>query len=401
MKNKIPPFVFNIYHYFWSLLGALIYNFPSNEIKVIGVTGTNGKTTTIDLVAAVLEEEYKVAVLSSNQFRVGKEEKKNEMRMTMPGRGFIQGFLRNAVDSNCEFAIIEVTSEGVAQHRHRFIDFDVAALTNLSPEHIESHGSFENYRRAKGRLFKSVKGTHILNRDDDNFEYFQKFKAEEKITYSLDGIDVEADSLGIAFDFEGEHFELDLLGSFNAYNALVAIEIGKKYEIDNIPEALKKVKGVPGRMELVIKEPFSVIVDYAFTPNALEKVYSFVRSQISDSQMTCVLGACGGGRDKWKRPVLGELSSKYCDRVIVTNEDPYDEDPEEIIDDVLSGTENGEKVLSRREAIREALSGSSQGDVVIITGKGTEPSIVLANGERKPWDDRRIVREEFKRLYGD
>lgn len=281
LKKVVPEFVFSIYHYLLALLGAVRYGFPSRSIKVIGVTGTNGKTTTIDLITAILEEAgHKVAVLSSNQFRIGQEERKNELRMTMPGRGFIQKLLREAVDEECQFVVLEVTSEGVAQHRHRFIRFETAVLTNLSPEHIESHGSFEAYREAKGMFFDLVSDTHIINRDDDSFDYFNQFQADRKMPYSLDK--VEADMFGTRFTIDGTSFQIKLLGGFNAHNALAAIRVGQRYNIDleTASSALSEVRGVPGRMELVISEPFSVVVDYAFTPNALEKVYSFLSSEM-------------------------------------------------------------------------------------------------------------------------
>ncbi|MDP2967447.1 MAG: cyanophycin synthetase, partial [bacterium] len=196
---------------------------------------------------------------------------------------------------------------------------------------------------------------------------------------------------------------LQLIGNFNIYNALAAICVGISQGIDlgTCELALEKIKGIPGRMEEVISEPFKVFVDYAFTPNALEKVYQTFQSWTSDVQnrMICVLGACGGGRDKWKRSALGELAAKYCDEIIVTNEDPYDEEPEEIIEQVAEGTKGkAKKILDRREAISQALKIAQTGDIVVITGKGCEPWICVAKGKKIPWDDREIVREEFKKL---
>jgi UDP-N-acetylmuramoyl-L-alanyl-D-glutamate--2,6-diaminopimelate ligase len=211
---------------------------------------------------------------------------------------------------------------------------------------------------------------------------------------------------------------LKIPGEFNLYNALAAISIAISQGIDKdfAIKVLEEFREVPGRMEEVISKPFKVIVDYAFTPNALEKVYSTlanlhkyptnntnireISGQIrAHSRLICVLGACGGGRDKWKRPVLGKLAAKYCDEVIVTNEDPYDEDPWQIIEQVASGTKGKAiKILDRREAIREALKLAKEGDIVVITGKGCEPSICV-KGEKIPWDDRKVVQEEFKNLY--
>jgi UDP-N-acetylmuramoyl-L-alanyl-D-glutamate--2,6-diaminopimelate ligase len=396
IKKLTPPFLVDRYHLFPAFLGAFLYRFPSKKLKVIGITGTNGKSTVVTLVSRVLEEGgFKVASLSSIQFKIGDKEWPNTLRMTMPGRFQLQKFLRKAVNSGCQYAVLEVTSEGIKQYRHKFIDFKVAVFTNLAPEHIEAHGSFENYKKTKGKLFLATKGIHIINIDDENSDYFLRFPANKKYTYGLNKGDINT---------QNTQFKLKLLGEFNVLNGLAATCVGLSQGISLkvCQKALEKVEGIPGRMELVISEPFKVIVDYAITPNALEKVYQTIRNNFNPKRIICVLGACGGGRDRWKRPVLGELAAKYCNKVILTNEDPYDEDPMEIINQVMSGIKNHEsrimKILDRREAIKKALGLARQGDTVIITGKGCEPCICLAKGKRIPWDDRKVVRQEFKKL---
>jgi UDP-N-acetylmuramoyl-L-alanyl-D-glutamate--2,6-diaminopimelate ligase len=212
---------------------------------------------------------------------------------------------------------------------------------------------------------------------------------------------IKLSPLGSYFNIRGTPFELKLFGDFNIYNALAAVCVGvsQGIDIEISAEALKGLKKIEGRMEKITEAPFSVIVDYAFTPNALEKVYAAIKRDIRPSKLVCVLGACGGGRDKWKRPVLGEISAKYCDEIIITDEDPYDEDPLEIIDQVAEGAgQKAEKIVDRREAIRRALTKAKKGDAVIITGKGSEPSICLKDGIKLPWDDRKVVREELERL---
>jgi len=423
IKKIVPSSLIDRYHFFWALFGALLYRFPSRKIKVIGVTGTNGKTTTTEMIAKIFEEAgYKTALLNSIRFKIGKKEKLNKMRMTMPGRFFIQRFLKKAVNAGCKFAILEVTSEGIKQYRHQFINFDTAVITNLAPEHIEAHGGFENYKRTKGKLFQATKKVHVINLDDKNADYFLQFQAERKYLYKiknqkskiknkerikiLEAKNCQSLPQGVRFFVNNEEFNLKLLGEFNVYNALAAICVGLSQGIDlkTCKRALEKMKGIPGRMETVIKRPFEVIVDYAFTPNALRKVYetlidSKLKSQ--NSKLICVLGACGGGRDKWKRPVLGELAAKYCNKIILTNEDPYDEDPNQILLEIKSGIPKEQipmtnLVLDRRKAIRQALKMAS--DVVVITGKGCESSICLAGGKQIPWDDRKVVREEFEKL---
>lgn len=412
LKKLVPYFLIDKYHFLWALAGALFYGFPSKKIKVIGITGTNGKTTTLDLIARILEENNdKAAVLSSIKFKIGAKETENKLRMTMPGKMILQKFLRQAVNKGCKYALIEVTSEGIKQHRHRFIDFHTAIFTNLSPEHIEAHKGFENYKKAKSKLFKATKHVHIVNLDDENAQYFLQFPSKKKFCYGINcklkienckfikAANVKISETGINFSVNNIPFSMKLLGGFNVYNALAAICFGLLQEIDLqvCKRALAKAEIVPGRMELVISEPFKVFVDYAITPNALKQVYETIRKNWTKQKMICVLGACGGGRDKWKRPILGRLAAQHCDTVIVTNEDPYDEDAMEIIEQVAKGAgQKAEKILDRRHAIRKALESAQLGDVVVITGKGCEPSICLPGGKKIPWDDREVVREEFE-----
>lgn len=402
IKKFIPPFLISWYHFLLAFFGVILYRFPSKKLKIIGITGTNGKTTTIEMVSKILEEAgYRVASLSSIKFKIGDKEWPNILKMTMPGRFKIQKFLRQAVNAECPYAILEVTSEGIKQHRHRFIDFEMAVFTNLTPEHIEAHGGFENYRAAKGKLFQATKRIHVINIDDENANYFLQFPAKKKYTYGLNKGDINAKNF---------QFKLQLIGDFNVYNALAAACVGvsQGVNLEICKKVLEMVGSIPGRMEEVISQPFKVFVDYAFTPNALEKVYQTLSSRfkVQSSRLICVLGACGGGRDKWKRPALGEIAAKYCDEVIVTNEDPYDENPFQILSMIKSGisksqfpTSNFYEILDRREAIRKSLALAKPGDVVIITGKGCEPWICVAGGKKIPWDDREVVKEEFKKLF--
>lgn len=395
LRKIIPPVFISWYHFVWAFLGALLYRFPSQKLIVIGVTGTNGKSTTVEMISRILEEaKYNIASSSSIRFQIGEKEWRNTFKMTMPGRFFIQRFLRQATNAGCTHAVIEVTSEGILQHRHRFIRFHTAVFTNLSPEHIERHGSFEKYRAAKRELFKAAREVHVINGDDENAPYFLQFPAKKIILYSLS-------------DAKDIRLNLQLLGEFNVSNALAAISVAKGFGIslDVCKRALENIKAVPGRMEVVMAEPFRVIVDYAFTPAALEKVYQTLKSKFQNpnSKLICVLGAAGGGRDRWKRPVLGRIAEQYCDSIIITNEDPYDEDPNQILSEIKSGILNSSpsgfyEILDRREAIAKALSLAHQGDTVVITGKGSEDSIAIAGGKKIPWDDRDVVREEMDKI---
>ncbi|OGZ70632.1 MAG: hypothetical protein A2904_01010 [Candidatus Staskawiczbacteria bacterium RIFCSPLOWO2_01_FULL_33_9] len=411
-KKLIPNFIISIYHYKLALLSAVLFWFPSKDLTVIGVTGTSGKSTTVDFITRILEESgQKVASISSIRFKIGEKEWKNELKMTMPGRFKIQKFLRQAKKAGCKYVVLEVTSQGILQYRHKFINFKTAVFTNLTPEHIEAHGGFENYRTAKLKLFKAVKNTHIVNLDDLNSEYFLKINSKTKWGYGFKGLDFKlldpnlktifADNISelnnsLKFSVQGTEFNLNLLGKFNVYNALSAIcvSLSEGVSLDICKRALEKAKGIAGRMEVVVKEPFTIIVDYAHTPEQLESVYKSLQAK----PLICVLGSCGGSRDKWKRPVLGKIAKDYCKEVIVTNEDPYNEDPMKIIEDVAKGA-NGkaQKILDRREAIKMAIKLASPYDTIIITGKGSEPWMCIENNKKIPWDDCQIAREELMR----
>lgn len=385
----------SLYHYLWALGGAIFYRFPSKKIYLVAITGTKGKTTTTELVNAILEEAgYKTALSSTLRFKIGEESRPNLKKMSMPGRGFLQKFLRQAVRAGCTHAVLEMTSQGVPQFRHKFIDLDALIFTNLAPEHIESHGSYENYRAAKLELAKSLAASDkknkllIVNADDKEAEKFLAAGAgaEKKLKFSLT-------------DNPGYAAQTNLIGDFNKYNILAAGTFAKAIGISEnvIASAVKKFKGVAGRMEEVKGAPFRIIVDYAHTPDSLEAVYKSFPGQ----RKIGVLGGTGGGRDKWKRPVMGALAEKYCDQIFFTDEDPYDEDPRSIVDEVVTGVKDKSKyqiIMDRRQAILEALKIAKPNDVVIITGKGTDPYIMRAGGAKEPWSDFIIAKEELDKL---
>jgi UDP-N-acetylmuramoyl-L-alanyl-D-glutamate--2,6-diaminopimelate ligase len=297
---------------------------------------------------------------------------------------------------------LEVSSEGIRQFRHKFINFKTAVFTNLSKEHIESHGSFENYRNEKIKFFKAVKDTHIINIDDANAKYFLKTEAKKVLGFSLKKVEnLKIGESGSSFQLQDTKFQIQLPGEFNIYNALCAISavLSENISLEICRKALEKAKGIPGRMEIIQESPFKIIIDYAHTPDQLENVYKV----LAGKNLVCVLGSCGGGRDKWKRPVLGEIAAKYCKEIIVTNEDPYDENPEQIIEQIISGVSSfklqvTKKIINRREAIKTALSIAKENDAVIITGKGSETLMCLENGKKITWSDKDIVLEELQGL---
>jgi UDP-N-acetylmuramoyl-L-alanyl-D-glutamate--2,6-diaminopimelate ligase len=383
------------YHLGLAYAGSLIYRKPSRKIFVLGVTGTKGKTTVLELINFILERAgAKTALLSSLRMKIGRDSQKNTWDNTMPGRFFIQKFLRKAVSSRCQYALIEVTSQGVVSFRHRFIDWGAAIFTNLAPEHIEFHGSFEKYRQAKISFFeyaknkKSVKNkTFFLNKDDAHYRHFAEALEDEKVVlYSKS-------DLGPDFSVSSR-----LKGDFNKENIAAAVAFCRSQGVSEkiIKRAIYDFPGVPGRMEILQEKPFLAAIDYAHTPDSLEKVYSFLRKNYGLKNLICVLGSAGGGRDKWKRPVMGKIAENYCDKIILTNEDSYDENPEEIISQIEAGISQKEKILKiidRKEAIKKAVSIAEEGDGVIFTGKGSESSIHLAAGKKLPWDEKKAVEE--------
>ncbi len=413
IKKLIPRKIFKllqpIYHYSLAVLSALIYRFPSKKIFIVAVTGTKGKTSTIEIMNAILEESgYKTALSSTLRFKIGNTSKNNTYKMTLPGRFFLQKFLRQAVNAKCQYAIIEMTSEAAKQFRHKFVYLNALIFTNITPEHIESHGSFDNYLNAKLSIAKSLEKSPkkdrvvIANKDDIYGDRFLNIDVHKKYGYSIK--DVEPYLIkkeGLEFQLDGQKIVSKLSGEFNLYNTLAAIVFSKTQNIDveTIKRTIEKFSGIAGRMEKIdVGQDFTTIVDYAHTSESLEKVYEVFQT----SRKICVLGSTGGGRDKWKRPNMGAVASRHCSHIILTNEDPYDEDPRQIIRDIEEGITRpiSEVIIDRREAIAKAISLAKTGDSVIITGKGTDPYIMEADGKKTPWSDSKVTKEELKKLLG-
>lgn len=430
IKKIVPQSVFNflqpIYHYKLALLGALIYRFPSRKIKVIGVTGTKGKSSVVEILAAILEEAgFKVASQSTVRFKIGQKIERNLFKMTMPGRFFIQKFLRQAVDAKCDYAVIEITSEGARQYRHKFIDLDALIFTNIAPEHIESHGGYEKYLDAKLSIARALSNSPkkekymVANTDDkETPKFFESAKTAKPLPYSLKNSEpYRLLGNGVEFNFEGQKMFSQLRGVFNIYNLLAAATYARTQNVsaETIRKALAKLSEIPGRVQSVKNDlSFDVIVDYAHTPDSLKALYEAFSPRQSSGQakkLICVLGNTGGGRDTWKRPAMGKIADQYCDQIILTNEDPYDEDPRKIIDEmaVVIRPEKLTIEMDRRKAIKKSLElatsphpflskEGAKGVVVLITGKGTDPYIMEANSKKTPWDDKQVVEEELNNL---
>ena len=351
IKRYIPTKLFKAlqpaYHFLFSALAAAWYGGPSNKLMVVGVTGTSGKTTSIFLIARMLASAgFKVGFTSTAMFNDGKNEWLNDKKMTMPGRFFTQKIIKQMVKNKCQYAIIETTSQGIEQFRHKFINYDILVFTGLYPEHIEAHGGFENYKQAKAKLFahlkqcktkyvnesnkvveisngfkkidaNRVKKTIIVNADDEHADFFLSFWAEEKRIYAnlkrevsskighqaviTKYGEIKSDKDGVEFTVDGKvKFYLRLLGEYNAANAMnaVCLGLGRGIALEKIKIGLEAVNSIPGRMEIIknFKPAFTVIVDYAFEPEALKKIYNAIL-KFEHNKIINVLGSTGGGRD--------------------------------------------------------------------------------------------------------
>jgi len=393
------------YHAGLAHLGNILYGNPSKSLKIIGVTGTKGKSTTVFLISKIFEGAgIPVAAIGSLGFKIKEKEWPNTLKMTMPGRFKLQKFFYEAKKAGCKYVVLEVTSEGIKQKRHLGINFDCAVFTNLHKEHLESHGSFDNYYKAKQELFARTSNIHVLNADDKNVELFSKFSSKRTIFFGIDSGDMRAQNLELkpdasSFDVYGTRFNINFGGRFNVLNCLAALSVSAMYGID-LPRTklvLENIKNISGRMEFLQKEPFGVVVDYAHTPDSLEAVYKTLKKD--SHRLICVLGAAGGGRDKWKRPEFGRIADEYCDEIILTNEDPYEEKPGKILEEIEFGIMSQNKVikvLDRKDAIKTALNKATQGDVVVITGKGSETSMAMSGDVKIPWSERDVVLEFLK-----
>lgn len=391
------------------------YNNPAAKLNLIGVTGTNGKTTITHLIKAILEEAGKnVGIIGTLYAKSGHIQK--ETRHTTPEAPEIAEFLSLAVEENLDYVVMEVSSHALDLHRVDNLNFNAVIFSNLTSEHLDYHKDMESYRAAKLKLFNLMNKADsfsIVNLDDIHADYFITASKGKAITYGINNnADVKAsavktDAKGTSFQVKYNNetilINLKMLGLFNVYNALAAIAYALKIgiEVDVIKKALANITGVPGRFELVnTDQDFLVIVDYAHTPDSLENILKTARNLTSNRVIT-VFG-CGGDRDKIKRPLMGEIAARYSDFCVVTSDNPRSEEPQAIIDDIVPGLNKVENsryaiVLDRKEAIRHAIFLAKKDDVVIIAGKGHENYQIIGD-KRLDFDDRLIAQEVIKEL---
>jgi UDP-N-acetylmuramoyl-L-alanyl-D-glutamate--2,6-diaminopimelate ligase len=406
-------------------LAAAFHDYPARQLKVIGVTGTDGKTTTVNLVQAILVAAgRKTGMISSVNALIGDEYYDTGLHVTTPDAPDVQRYLAQMVAAGTEYAVLESTSHGLAQHRVTACEYDVAVVTNITHEHLDYHGTYEEYRAAKARLFRDLSTSFrkpdtpkvsILNADDSSFGYLRAIPADCHLTYGLSSpVDVTARDIvsspeATRFTARTPRGDLavysSLVGSFNVDNILAAIAVGISQEIPSeaVQEGIASVTGVVGRMERIdLGQDFTVIVDFAHTPNSLKRALETARG-LTQGEVIVVFG-CAGLRDAAKRPIMGEIAGRLADRVVITAEDPRTEDLDDIMARIALGCEKAGKregedywrIGDRGEAIEFAVKMARPGDLVIVTGKGHERSMCFGTTEY-PWSDHEAIRAALER----
>ena len=388
------------------------YGHPAKNLKVVAVTGTNGKTTTVNYINEILKEAgRKTAMFSTALIEVGGQTQLNDLNATVGTTKRMQQFFRSAKKAKVDYVVLEVTSHALDQHKFATVPIHMAVMTNLTQDHLDYHHTMEEYARTKGKLFAHEPAFIVLNRDDDWFEYFDTFQAgDQKITY---GANDEAETkiervklykkgseATVVIDHQTKlELATALPGRFNVTNmaAAAASAYLLGVSLDSIIEGVANLEGVPGRFERVVEGlGYDVIVDYAHTPDALEKLLEAAKA-LTKNRVILVFGATGD-RDKGKRPIMGEIAARLADRIILTDEESYNEDPQAIRDQVREGIESAgtnaklTEVADRRDAIEKALGIAKKGDTVLITGMGHEQYRIVM-GEKLPWNDGDVVRE--------
>ena len=389
-------------------IAANFYRHPTKELTVVGVTGTNGKTTVTYLTKHIIEHctGGAVGLIGTNEIYDGGAPR--ESARTTPESVELQELFANMRDAGMKYAVMEVSSHALELGRVAEVDYAVGAFTNLTQDHLDFHGTMENYLAAKARLFRMC-GTGVLNRDDPATETILRDASCKVCTYGIGGGDLAAEEVqylpgGVAFTAvlrdERVPMKLGIPGRFSVYNALAAVGIAASlgFSLADIAAALAECTGVKGRAEVVpTPTDYTVVIDYAHTPDALENILNTLRLTCS-GRLICVFG-CGGDRDPIKRPIMGATVERMSDLAVVTSDNPRTEDPEAIIRDILAGMTLPEKrvtIPDRREAIGWALGEAKTGDIVLLAGKGHETYQEI-NGVKHHMDEREIVRDYFDR----
>lgn len=393
---------------------------PARDLRVIAVTGTNGKTTTVNFLNEILKEAgYRTAMFSTANIEIAGNQTVNDTNSTTATVARLQKFFRDAKKADVEFALIEATSHALDQYKFEGVPIEMAIMTNLTQDHLDYHKTMENYAAAKAKLFEMNPNLVVLNADDEWFDYFNNFATEsQKITYGEgESADVKIEKFKLYKKGSEANLRIDnnveleiatnLPGEFNIYNMTAAAAGAYLLGISlkDIQEGITNLEGVSGRFEYATPGlPFDTIVDYAHTPDALEKLLKSAK-EISKNRTILVFGACGD-RDREKRPIMGKIAQDLADRIIITDEENYTEDATQIREEIISGISkkndklpaNIQEIPDRKEAIRKALQIAGKGDIVLITGLGHEVYRVI-DGEKTPWNDTQIVREIAQEIF--
>lgn len=396
-------------------LVATRYGFPARHLRVIAVTGTNGKTTTINYLNEILKESgCRTAMFTTAVIEIAGDRRRNDLNATVGNTAHMQRFLRDAKRAEVDYVLLEITSHALHQHKLDHVPIEAAIMTNLTQDHLDYHKTMDQYAAAKAKLFARSPRFIVLNRDDAWYDYFDQFEAtSQKITYGKhDGAEAHIDSVTLYRKGTEANLTIDhqtklelataLPGEFNAYNMVAAAAcaylLGVK--LRDIQEGIANLESIPGRFERAVEGlEYDVIVDYAHTPDALEKLLATARD-ITKNRVILVFGACGD-RDQSKRPLMGEIAARGADRIILTDEESYYEDPTQIRQMIREGIERAHggakttEIADRRDAIAKALSIAKKGDIVLITGMGHEVYRII-NGEKIPWNDTEVARELTK-----
>ena len=396
------------YHYAQSVLAGVKYGFPGKKLRVIGVTGTNGKTTTCFMIWHMLNQAgFKTGLMTTVAWGVEKLEPELG-HMTTVDAFTLNQRIKTIADKKAVFLVLEITSHALAEFRTLNIPIEIAVFTNLTHEHLDYHKTFTKYRAAKGKLFKHAKFS-IFNADDPATKYYQKLTSNYS-TYGIKNGQNRAENIqlkvnGVKYLYHDMNIETQIPGEFNVYNSLAAAVVGEKLGLESqqIEQGIKSLSSVEGRMNVIEEgQPFTVIVDYAHAPDALEKVFASVKGH--KGRIISVHGGAGR-RDPSTRPIRGEILAKNSDIVIITEDDSRDEDPERIAAAFIKGAEKQGKTLDkdlykeldRKKAIKLAFDKASKGDLVLILGKGHEKTILRADGPHE-FEDIKVAKELLKHL---
>lgn len=423
LKKIIGEKILLVYHYLNAQCAVLWYGFPSRYMTLVGITGTKGKTSSSEFVWSVLQAGgYKTGLIGTAHVLIGHTEIPNTIHMTMPSPWITQKLLKKMLLEKCTHVVLEVSSEGLKQYRHIGINYDIGVFTNISPEHLPSHNnSFEEYKKAKRRLFEHLskcrrksffpKKVSIVNGDSAEASFYTSVPTDTVITYSLNTYiaDNKVNLVENTIIFDNLPCHVSIPGNFNLYNALVAYSVGSTCGIsttDSI-QGIESVKSIPGRMEEIFDKNllYRVFIDYAHEKLSMKNLLETLVQMKKDKSNKIILlfGAEGGGRDPQKRIDMALLADEYADYIILSNVDPYNDDPESIISDIAKNitrkeiTQDVFLIADRKEGIRKAFTLAQSGDIVCICGKGAEKTMVI-DGKTIPWDERQIVRDVLKEV---